>query len=136
MMSTPSGNSPSGSDTELASFVHRWAEAIVTNDVERIAPFTTEDWILVDRPGPISRQAFHDVVASGNLRHDDMIHEVLGIDRFGAVAVIRTRGRNKAWFRGEAIEADEWTTNLLLQGPDGWRCFLTQLTPRSQPEPE
>lgn len=136
-MTTPdSMQSAAEADPELVGFVHRWAEAIVTNEVERIAAFTTDNWILIDRPGAISRQAFHHVVATGELRHDHMTHEVLGIDRYGSMAVVRTHGRNKGWFQGRPIEADEWTTNLLMHGPDGWRCVLTQLTPRDQPATE
>jgi ribosomal protein S18 acetylase RimI-like enzyme len=57
--------------------------------------------------------------------------------------VVRTHGRNTGSFQGRPIEADEWTTNLLIDGPEGWRCVLTQLTPEtnpresdSMPEPE
>lgn len=91
--------------------------------------FTTENWILIDQPGEITREAFHNVVRSGQLRHHSMTHEVLDIDRYGPIAVIRTRGRNRGEFQGKPIEADEWTTNLLTEGADGWSCFLTQLTP-------
>jgi ketosteroid isomerase-like protein len=136
-MTTPDPVQPAAeAEAELASFMHRWADAIVTNDVDQIAAFTTDNWVLIDRPGAITRQAFHDVVATGQLRHDHMTHEVLGIDRYGPVAVVRTHGRNRGSFQGQPIEADEWTTNLLIEGPDGWRCVLTQLTPRDQPARE
>lgn len=116
---------------ELAEFVHRWSEAIVANDVGRMDDFVTDDWVLVDRPGPITKQAFHDAVASGVLRHDAMTHEVLEVRRLASdVAVLVTHGRNRGSFRGEPIEADEWTTDILVKRPDGWRCVLTQLTPR------
>jgi uncharacterized protein (TIGR02246 family) len=122
-------------DEEITTFVHRWAEAIVANDVEQIARFTTEDWVLVDTPGPITRDTFHAVVASGMLRHDTMTHDVLDIRRLGPdVAVVRTHGRNSGSFQGQPIEADEWTTDILVRSGDGWRCMLTQLTPR-QPNP-
>ncbi|GAA4283190.1 hypothetical protein GCM10022261_07210 [Brevibacterium daeguense] len=136
MAATDSAEPAAEAEGELASFIPRWAEAIVTNEVERIAAFTAENWILIDRPGVISRQAFHDVVAAGELRHDRMTHEVLGIDRYGPVAVVRTHCCNTGSFQGQPIEADEWTTNLLVQGPEGWRCVLTQLTPRDRSAPE
>lgn len=122
-------------DGELEQFIHRWADAIVTNDVTKMERFTTGDWILIDRPGLITRDAFHQVVRSGQLRHNSMTHEVLGIDRHGPIAVIRTRGRNTGEFQGNPIKADEWTTNLLVEGADGWRCFLTQLTPATPTDP-
>jgi uncharacterized protein (TIGR02246 family) len=127
----PSSGAHSGDDEEIATFVHRWAEAIVANDVEQIARFTTEDWVLVDKPGPITRDTFHAVVASGKLRHDTMTHDVLDIRRLAPdVAIVRTHGRNTGSFQGQPIEADEWTTDILIRSGDGWRCMLTQLTPR------
>lgn len=123
-------------DGDLEQFIHRWAEAIVTNDVTKMEPFTTDNWILIDRPGVITRDAFHQVVQSGQLRHNSMTHEVLGIDQYGPIAVIRTHGRNTAEFQSRPIKADEWTTNLLVEGVGGWSCFLTQLTPAAQAEAE
>jgi uncharacterized protein (TIGR02246 family) len=118
-------------DTELTSFVHRWADAIATNDVELIAPFVTDDWVLVDVGGHVTAEAFHDVVASGELHHDTMAHEVISIRRLGNdVAVITTHCTNTGRFRGAPITADEWTTAVVVRTDDGWRCVLTQLTPR------
>jgi uncharacterized protein (TIGR02246 family) len=139
MTSTPMHATPNSrdqaADDEVATFVHRWAAAIVANDVEQIARFTTDDWVLIDKPGPISREAFHAVVASGLLRHDTMTHDVLGIRRLGHdVAIVTTHGRTIGTFQGQPIEADEWTTDILVRAADGWRCSLTQLTPR-QPDP-
>lgn len=119
-------------DEQLSSFIHRWAEAIVSNDVEQMDPYVTEDWVLVDRPGVITRETFHRVVATGELRHTHMVHEVLFVRSLGPdVAIIGTRGRNTAIFQGTEIVADEWTTNVVVRRDDGWRCCLTQLTPTS-----
>jgi ketosteroid isomerase-like protein len=116
-------------DDAVSTFVHRWAEAIASNDVDAIEPFTTEDWVLIDGPGAIPRAKFHQVVADGTLRHDRMTHDVLDITPHGDVVVVRTRGRTSGSFQGAPIDADEWTTNVLVKESDGWRCALTQLTP-------
>lgn len=118
---------------EPANFIHAWANAIVSNDVAQMAPFTSEDWVLIDQPGVITRQAFHRVVADGVLQHTTMTHEILGVSRYGQVAVVLTHGTNTAVFEGTAVHADEWTTNILVAGDGGWRCVLTQLTPRKVP---
>lgn len=97
--------------------------------------FTAANWILIDRPGVISHDSFHNAVATGHLRHDSMSHEVLGIDRYGSIAVIRTRGRNSGLFQGHPIKADEWTINIVLKEAGGWKCFLTQLTPQAPGRP-
>ncbi|WP_372449526.1 DUF4440 domain-containing protein [Phycicoccus mangrovi] len=129
---TSEDNEPERTRDEVGLFMTAWAEAIVSNDVERIAHFTTPDWILVDRPGVISRQAFHTAVASGALQHTSMSHDVLSIRAIGQTLVVVTHGRNIATFRGEQIEADEWTTDVLVRDGDQWRCAFTQLTPRPQ----
>ena len=121
-------SSDNGRDEALSSFVRRWSDAIVSNDVDMMEQFTTEDWVLVDKPGVIPRARFHQVVADGTLRHDRMTHDVLAIKRYGDVAVVLTRGRNSGTFQGEPISADEWTTNLVVKESGEWRCALTQLT--------
>lgn len=126
-------NGPSPEHDEIGTFMHDWAEAIVSNDVAEMAPFTSDDWVLVDKPGMITRETFHRVVRDGQLRHTTMTHDILGVSRYGPVAVVRTHGTNTAVFHGTAIEADEWTTNILVAGDDGWHCVLTQLTPRADP---
>lgn len=116
-------------DAQLEMFIHHWADGIVSNHVTQLEEFATEDWVLIARPGAISREKFHDVVRSGALQHHDMTHEVLDIRMCGEVAIVRTHGRNTASFDGELLSADEWTTNLLTWQEGRWRCSLTQLTP-------
>lgn len=118
-------------DDDLATFVHRWAEAIAANDVERMATFVTPDWTLVDRPGIVGAEGFHTAVATGLLQHHEMTHEIVEIRRLGAdIALIVTHGRSTGTFRGQPIAADEWTSDVVVRHADGWRCVFTQLTPR------
>ena len=117
---------------DLATFVHRWADAIAANDVERMATFVTSDWVLIDRPGMVGADDFHAAVASGVLQHHEMTHDVVLIRRIGSdAAVVVTHSRSSGSFQGKPISADEWTSDVLVRQPDGWRCVLTQLTPRS-----
>jgi uncharacterized protein (TIGR02246 family) len=120
-------------DAEVATFVHRWAAAIAANDVERMRPFVTDDWVLIDVGGQITADAFHRAVSTGVLRHDTMVHEITAIRRLGHdVAIITTHCTNTGSFQGQPISADEWTTDILVRTSHGWRCVLTQLTPRRQ----
>ncbi|WP_051750754.1 nuclear transport factor 2 family protein [Phycicoccus jejuensis] len=114
---------------QLAEFMLEWSAAIVSNDVTKMGAFTTEDWVLIDRPGAITREAFHRVVSDGSLRHHSMDHDILDIRCIDRLAIVRTHGRNTATFNGEPVRADEWTTNILLDDGNQWRCMLTQLTP-------
>jgi uncharacterized protein (TIGR02246 family) len=131
MTETKAGPTGRNDDADLEDFVHRWADAIAANDVERMASFVTDDWVLIDVGGLVSADAFHDVVRTGVLRHDTMTHEVLGTRWLtDDAAVITTHCTNSGTFRGEPISADEWTTDIVVRTADGWRCVLTQLTPR------
>lgn len=114
-----------------AEFMHRWTAALLSNDVEQVSAFTTEDWVLIDTVGPIPRERFHAVVDGGELQHHTMAHDIIDVIRVGEVAIVYTHGRNIATFRGGPIEADEWTSNVLVPHDAGWRCILTQLTPRT-----
>lgn len=95
-----------------------------------MAPFTTEDWILVGaRGGSLTRQAFHDLVAAGTLQHHTMTHRIIEVRRpTPDTAVLFTREQNTGSWQGEPIRADEWTTDVLVRTADGWRCTLTHLT--------
>lgn len=123
-MSAAATPAADGHDDELEDFVHSWAEAIVANDVARMERLVADDdWVLIDRPGLVTREQFHAVVASGELRHDTMSHEVITVRRLAPeVAVLVTRGRNTGSYRGRPINADEWTTDVI--GPDPRRLAL------------
>ncbi|MCX6522381.1 MAG: nuclear transport factor 2 family protein [Actinobacteria bacterium] len=121
-------------DPALDTFVHRWAEAIAENDVERMERFVTDDWMLVDVGGQVDAVTFHRLVREGTLRHDSMTHEVVSLRRLSPdVAIITTHCTNTGAFQEHPLAADEWTTDVVVRSADGWRCVLTQLTPRRVP---
>ncbi|MEZ5079365.1 MAG: nuclear transport factor 2 family protein [Thermoleophilia bacterium] len=114
-------------------FIAQWGEAIVANDVPRMESFVVPEWVVVDRPGIITREAFHAAVDSGRLRHDAMRHEVIEVRELNAdVVVLITRCRSRAVFQNDVLDADEWTTDVLLRTGGRWRCVTTQLTPRER----
>jgi uncharacterized protein (TIGR02246 family) len=126
-----------GDATALRGFLYDWADAIAANDVERMATFVTDDWVLVDVGGQVTAGAFHEVVRNGTLRHDTMVHDITGIRHLSDdIAVIMTHCQNTGVYQGEPISADEWTTDIVIRTNDGWRCVLTQLTPRSASCPD
>jgi uncharacterized protein (TIGR02246 family) len=105
-------------------------DAMVSNDVQRIAQCMSEDWTLVTpEKGPISREAILHAIASGILVHDSMTKQVVRASVYGDMAVVTGRGSNTGTFRGEPIRADEWITDVYRQVQGQWRCVLTHLTP-------
>ena len=119
-------------DDDLTAFQaieDRFNDAMVSNDVERIAQCITDDWVLVTpERGPVGREAILQVIASGLLTHDSMSKRVLRARVYGDVAVVTGRGCNTGTFRGEPISADEWITDVYHRVQGRWRCVLTHLT--------
>jgi ketosteroid isomerase-like protein len=123
-MSTPS---------ELSEFIaieNAFNDAMVSNDVVRIAGCIADDWILVTpEVGPVSRERMLAAIASGTLSHDMMVKQLVRAKVYGDVAVVTGRGQNTGMFRGEPIAADEWITDIYRRIDGRWLCVLTHLTP-------
>lgn len=122
-------------EQNVLNIAHAWQRAIVANDVNSIARFTAEDWVLVDHAGLGTRAEFLSLVESGALTHSTM-QSVEGTERvrvYGDTAVVTARVTNTAHYRGQVFPADEWTTDVYWRTEAGWRCVLSQVTP-VQPE--
>src|SRR5690606_39181285 len=68
-------------------------DAMVSNDVERIARCITDDWILVTpEAGPVPRSRILEVIGTGRLTHTTMTKTALHACVVGDVAWITGRG--------------------------------------------
>ncbi|MFE2295109.1 nuclear transport factor 2 family protein [Streptomyces sp. NPDC059452] len=119
----------------LASAVDDWAAAIVANDVERIAAFMADEWVIVSESGITDRDAFLAFVTSGELTHSAM--RAITPPRIrvhGDTAVVTARITNTAHYGGRRYDADEWTTDVFVRRDGQWRCVLSHITPAAPPE--
>jgi ketosteroid isomerase-like protein len=115
---------------EFTEIENAFNEAMVSNDVGRIADCISEDWVLVTpEAGPVSRDGMLAAIASGRLTHDMMVKKLVRAKVYGDMAVVTGRGQNTGTFRGEPIAADEWITDIYHKVDGRWRCVLTHLTP-------
>ena len=104
--------------------------AMISNDVARIADCISDDWVLVTpEVGPVSREGMLSAIASGVLSHETMTKSISRVKVYGDMAVVTGRGQNTGTFRGEAIEADEWITDIYRKVDGEWKCVLTHLSP-------
>ena len=109
-------------------------DAMVSNDIDRIADCIGDDWVLVTpEKGPVSRDAILHVIGSGMLTHDSMTKQVVRVKCYGDMAIVTGRGQNSGTFRGRPISADEWITDVYRYADGRWRCVLTHLTPACGP---
>ncbi|NNH68959.1 nuclear transport factor 2 family protein [Nocardia uniformis] len=106
-----------------------WDKALVANDPERIAYFTTPSWTFVGQDGPSSGSNFLDAVRSGAVSHDTMSSEVRSVRVVGDTAVVIARVVNTGSYQGRRFENDEWTSDVFLRRDGRWLCELTHLTP-------
>lgn len=104
------------------------AAAIAANDLEAMAAYLHEDWLIVSGDGPSPRSRLFDLVASGRLAHSAMewVSEPI-IRVVGDVAVVTARITNTAWFGDQRFDSDEWTTDVLVRTASGWRCVQTHV---------
>lgn len=118
----------------LVAFVDDWAAAIVSNDAERIGRFMSEDWVIVSESGVTSRATFLALVDSGALTHSAMRRDgEARVATHGDAAVVTARVTNTAHYQGATVEADEWTTDVLVRRDGRWECVLSQITAAAAP---
>lgn len=88
----------------LADLEERFGEAMISNDVDRIAECITDDWLLVTpEAGPVPRSRILDVVRSGRLTHSTMTKVATHAAVVGDMAWVTGRGSKHRYV--------QWATN-------------------------
>jgi ketosteroid isomerase-like protein len=120
-------------EEELLKLEKEFAEAIVKNDPEAIAPFVADDWVIIDPNGEIvDRTRFFEVIKSGALTHDMMESEDFRVRVYGESAVVTAITSTKAKFMGQEFSTQERATDVFVRRDGRWRCVLTHLTKLKQ----
>ena len=107
-----------------------WGAAIVSNDADAIGRFVADDWVIVSDTGVSRKQQFLSLVDSGDLTPDSMTL-IEGTERvrvYGDTAVMTGRVTNRANYKHETFDADEWTTDVFRHIDGEWKCVVTQIT--------
>ena len=117
-------------EEELLFTASAWAEAMVSNDAERISRFMSDDWVIVSERGVSTKEHFLSFVESGQLTHTTF--EAVDEPRvkiYGDTAVLTARVINTAQFAGQQFDADEWTSDVFRRIDGKWLCVLSHITP-------
>jgi ketosteroid isomerase-like protein len=120
-------------EAELTELLQSWGRAIVANDAGEISQFAADEWVLVGSGGVVERAQFLSAVQSGALTHESFETDVKQVRVYGDTAVVIAHVMNTGTWNGAAFTSDEWTTDVYLKQEGGWKCVLTQLTPRNGP---
>jgi ketosteroid isomerase-like protein len=115
---------------EILNFAEQWAQALVSNDAQKIGGFMSDDWVIVGQNGITRKQDFLPSIESGDLTHEKM--ELVGEARvqvYGETAVLTGRVTNNGHYNGVPFSADEWTTDVFMRCEGRWLCVLSHITP-------
>ena len=123
------GGNPVHQRERVAAASVALAEAVVSNDADRIASFLGEEWRLVDADGVTTRERFLDVVRSGALTHSRMAAVGdIDVQLHGDTAVVLARVVNTAHFDGRTFDVDEWTSDVFAWRDGRWQCVHSHVT--------
>src|ERR1700730_17841097 len=87
---------------ELINLGKDLEKAVVSNDVDAIGRFLTDDWVIVDPNGEIIDKArFLGVIKSGTLTHELMESEDVIVRNCGKGAVVTALTKSKGKFAGQ-----------------------------------
>jgi len=114
---------------EILDGAREWTEAMLSNDVKRIASFVTDDWVIVSERGIATKEHFLSFVECGTLRHESI--EVVGEPRlriYGDAAVMTTRIKSRFYFNGKLLDDDDFSTTQLVKIERRWLSVLTHVT--------
>ncbi|HYG16907.1 MAG TPA: nuclear transport factor 2 family protein [Bacteroidia bacterium] len=114
---------------ELSSEVRQWQRAMLTNNAEEIGSFMADDWVIVSTSGGITgKEAFLDVIRSGDLTHNRMDSDEMRVRVHENTAWVTSRGTSAGHYKGEPFSFYEWSADVFVKESGRWKCVLTMLT--------
>lgn len=117
-------------EQEIIRVCQNWDRAIQENNVDGMASFMSEDWVIVGTEGGITdRDTFLGWVRSGALVHTLMDFEDLIVRVYNDCAVVVSRGTSSGTWEGKPFSFYEWATSTFINNNGKWKCVLTMLTP-------
>ncbi|HST31808.1 MAG TPA: nuclear transport factor 2 family protein [Chthoniobacterales bacterium] len=116
-------------EEELLKVEKDFAAAVLSNDVDAISKFLTDDWAIVDADGGVIDKAhFLSVIKSETLVHEEMELDDMTVRAHGDSAVITTITSTKGKFAGQPFTAMERATDFFVKRDGRWQCMFSQLT--------
>lgn len=117
-------------EKEIRKVCQEWDKSIEENDVEAMATYMSEDWVIVGSEGGIiKKESFLSSVEKGTLVHSLMDFEDLRVKVYRETAVVTSRGTSSGKWMDKPFSYYEWSSNTFIKDGDRWVCVLTMLTP-------
>src|SRR5688500_9291932 len=104
------------SEESLILFGKQWDDAIVSNNVDAISAFMSDDWVIVGTGGGITtKEAFLEWISSGAVTHNRMDSEEMRIKIYGDTGVVTSRGTSAGKYKGNQFKLYEWSTSVFIR---------------------
>ncbi len=117
-------------ENSLQKFCFDWDKSMLTNDVNEISRFMSEDWTILGTEGGItSKSTFLSWISSGDLTHSRMDSDEMHVKIYGETGVVISRGTSEGLYKGESFSFYEWSTSVFVWKNSKWNCVSTMLTP-------
>lgn len=118
---------------EILKVDDEFRKAIVSNDVNKIKNYISDDWVVVDyQTGIIPQEELLKDISSGKLKHYKLKAEVLRVKLYDDIAIITEKGDNEAEYDGSPIIEKVFTTSVYKKENGKWRCLITHLAQNLQ----
>lgn len=106
-----------------------WDEAMVRNNVDEIAQYMTDDWVIVGSNGITTRAIFLESIRSGSVMHNKMDSDQMTIKIYGDTSIVISRGTSAGTYNGRSFDLYEWSTSVFIRTEGTWRCVSTMVAP-------
>jgi ketosteroid isomerase-like protein len=116
-------------EQELTFFEQQWDKSFISNDIEEIGKFMSEDWVIVGFDGIKSKSQFLESIKSGSVTHNRMDSDEMRIRIYGDTGVVVSRGTSSGTYNGQPFELYEWSTSVFMRKEGKWQCVSTMVAP-------
>jgi hypothetical protein len=119
---------------ELINVCNLWNSAMISNDVDRIAQFMSDNWIILGSGGVTDKCSFLSLIRSGALSHNIMDSDEMLVRVYGDTGIVTSKGTSAGVFQDEPFNLYEWSTSVFVRTDGKFRCVSTTLTPARRAE--
>jgi ketosteroid isomerase-like protein len=126
---TQTGNSDREAQEEILELEKEFGDAMISNDVDAIGRFLSDNWIIIDPDGGvIDKSRFLTVIQSGALKHEAMDSEDIRVLTYANAATVTAVTSTKSKYLGKEFKTRERATDVFVKTNGRWQCVLTHLT--------
>src|SRR5690554_6016484 len=110
-----------------------WNRAIEKNDVDMMAKFMSDEWIIFSGDGNVTtKEVFLKLVESGDLIHTEMDFEILHVKNFGNTSLVMAKGTSSGTWKGQKFSNDEVSSTVFIKDDDKWLAVQTMIAPATK----